>query len=421
MQRDCSSSGSEHGMVTCHALSASATHPLDSWILDSGATCHMCNDKGLFAEFVSLKSPLVGDGHILQAIGRGKVSMQMKLSGRKRSKCKLHDVLHVPKLSYNLFSVSKAAEAGKVTRFNESGCQILGAKQRLIATGTRVGSLYYLGHQTSSHQVHAVTNGSQEKNEDVWHRHYGHLGMRNLRKLAKDNLVDDFDYDTTKEVSFCEPCANGKHHRSSFPTSGAKRAEEPLGLVHSDVCGKMGEKSLSGSEYFLTFVDDKTCHVWVYILKHKYQVFEQFLEWKALVKRSTGCRLKALCTHNGGEFTSTEFKDCLKREGIQHELSVPKTPEQNGVAERLNRTLVESVRSMLSDAKLPQKFWAEALSTAVYLQNRSPTKAVTGMTPFEAWSGEKPGRNFMQKPKSVSCWATALRRRDIDYMTQAVQ
>ena len=99
--------------------------------MDSGATCHMCNDKGLFAEFVSLKSPLEGDGHVLQAIGRGKVSMQMKLSGWKRSKCRLHDVLYVPKLSYNLFSVSKAAEAGKVTRFNESGCQILGAKQQL--------------------------------------------------------------------------------------------------------------------------------------------------------------------------------------------------------------------------------------------------------------------------------------------------
>ena len=178
----------------------------------------------------------------------------------------------------------------------------------------------------------------------------------------------------------------------------------------------MGEKSLSGSEYFLTFIDDKTRHVWVYILKHKYQVFERFLEWKALVERSTGRKLKALRTDNGGEFTSTEFKDCLKREGIRHELSVPKTPEQNGVAERLNRTLVESVRSMLSDAKLPQKFWAEALSTAVYLRNRSPTKAVTEMTPFEAWSREKPGvghlrvlrtptwprmrgRNLTQKPK----------------------
>ena len=85
----------------------------------------------------------------------------------------------------------------------------------------------------------------QEKKEDVWHRRYGHLGVRNLRKLAKDNLVNDFDYDISKEISFCEPCTNGKHHRSSFLTSGAKRAGEPVGLVHGDVCG-IGEKSLSG-------------------------------------------------------------------------------------------------------------------------------------------------------------------------------
>ena len=109
---------------------------------------------------------------------------------------------------------------------------------------------------------------------------------------------------------------NGEHHWSSFPTSGTKRAGKPLGLVHSDVCGKMGEKSLSRSEYFLSFVG----HMWVYILNHKYQVFERFLEWKALVERSTGRKLKALRTDNGGEFTSTEFNDYLKREGIQREL-----------------------------------------------------------------------------------------------------
>ena len=97
-----------------------------------------------------------------------------------------------------------------------------------------------------------------------------------------------------------------------------------------------------------------------------------------------------MCTDNGGEYTSARFEELLKCEGIRHERTIPRTPEQNGVAERMNRTLVEMVRSMLSDAKLPQRFWAEALSTAVYLSNRSPTKAVQGMTPFEAWTKEKP-------------------------------
>ena len=129
--------------------------------------------------------------------------------------------------------------------------------------------------------------------------------------------------------------------------------------------------------------------MWVYFLKKKDQVFEKFLEWKTMVEKETGKNLKALCTDTGGEFTSSKFEAYLKS-GVRHELTIPKTPEQNGVAERMNRTLVEATRSMLSNANLPPKFWAEALSNAAYLQKRSPTKVVKGMTPQEAWTGAKP-------------------------------
>ena len=107
-------------------------------------------------------------------------------------------------------------------------------------------------------------------------------------------------------------------------------------------------------------------------------------------------RLKILHTDNGGEYTSKEFGDYLKAEGIRHELIIPKPPEQNEVAERLNRTLVKSVQSMLSDAQLPRKFWAEALSTAVFLRNQSSTSTVPGMTPFQAWSGKMPSMNNLR-------------------------
>ena len=137
-------------------------------------------------------------------------------------------------------------------------------------------------------------------------------------------------------------------------------------------------------------MDDKTHYTWVYFLKSKNEVFSKILEWKALVERMSDYQLKILRMDNGGEYTSMEFSDYLKAEGIRHEFTVPKTPEQNGVAKRLNRTLIESVRSMLVDAQLPHKFWAEALSTVVYLRNRSSTSTATGMTPFQAWSGKKP-------------------------------
>ena len=149
----------------------------------------------------------------------------------------------------------------------------------------------------------------------------------------------------------------------------------------------MNAKSLSGAEYFLTFIDDKTHYIWVYVLKHKHEVYTRFLERKSMVERSTGRKLKTLHTDNGGE---CRVKSYLRTEGVRHELTVPKTPEQNGIAERMNRTLVESVRSMLADAQLPHKFWVEVLSTAVYLRNRSPTVGVQDVTPYEAWTGGKP-------------------------------
>ena len=124
-----------------------------------------------------------------------------------------------------------------------------------------------------------------------------------------------------------------------FPNSGAKRADEPLGLAHNDSCGKITPKSAGGAEYFLTFTDDKTRYVWVYALKQKGEVFSKFCEWKALVEKSSGHKLKTLRTDNGGEFMSNEFQDQLKAEGVKHELTVPETPEQNGVAECQNRTL----------------------------------------------------------------------------------
>ena len=127
----------------------------------------------------------------------------------------------------------------------------------------------------------------------------------------------------------------------------------------------------------------------MYILKTKDQVFDCFLEWKALVEKATKKKVRTLRTDNGGEYTSTKFANYLKAEGIRHELTIPKTPEQNGVAERLNRTLVEMARSMLLDAKLSKKLWAEAIATAVYLKNRSPTKALK-TTPYEAWHGTTP-------------------------------
>ncbi len=189
---------------------------------------------------------------------------------------------------------------------------------------------------------------------EVWHKRYGHLNGQSLRQLASEELVDGFDHDGLKQIVFCEPCTIGKHHRSPFPVGGGTRAEKPLDLVHSDVCGKLNVKSVGGAEYFLTFIDDFSRYIWVFFLKRKDEMFSLFLGWKAMVDRVTGQQFKVLRSDNGGEYKSNRFVEYLRSEGVRHELTVPKNPQQNGVAERCNRTLVEMTRSMLSGSGLLQ-------------------------------------------------------------------
>ena len=138
-------------LIATHALQAGSA---GNWIVDSGATCHMCSNKKMFMDLKPLEEPMevtLGDGHTLQAVGRGVVSLKMKLPSGVTRKCNVQDVLYVPALSYNLLSVSQAAERGKVTGFNDSGCQISGSHGRLIAKATRVGSLYYLDCEVCQH------------------------------------------------------------------------------------------------------------------------------------------------------------------------------------------------------------------------------------------------------------------------------
>ena len=392
------------GLVTQALAADVCDKSSELWIVDSGATCHMCKNKNLFNDFVELTNPAevqLGDGKVLNATGRGTVTVFTVLAGGKHKKCELRDVLFVPKLSYNLLSVAKATEAGCFVNFEGSVCKISrGGDGVTIAVANKVGCLYHLDFKREIERS-SVANASREM---LWHQRYGHLGAPGMKKLAADELVTGFDFNPNSDLDFCEACVNGKLHRCSFPTGGAKRAHEPLGLVHSDLCGKITPKSSGGAEYFLTLTDDKTRYVWVYVLKTKDETFTKFCEWKASVENSSGYKLKTLRTDNGGEYVSNEFKNFLKAEGVRHELTVPKTPQQNGVAERLNRTLVESVRSMLVQAKLPQKFWVEAINTAVYLRNRSPTKAVDGATPFEAWTEVKPDVTHL---RSFGCTAYA--------------
>uniref|UniRef100_A0A1X7VFZ3 GAG-pre-integrase domain-containing protein n=1 Tax=Amphimedon queenslandica TaxID=400682 RepID=A0A1X7VFZ3_AMPQE len=176
-------------------------------------------------------------------------------------------------LSFNLLSVSKAVERGNSVQFGKSSCIIRDPNHRPIAVAEKIG-LYQVN--TTPVYVNSATSCQETTKEDIWHDRFGHLNVRIVQKLAKENLVCDFDFTPTNEIQFCESCLDGKPHRSAFPSHSETRAKEPLELVHSDICGKVNSKTLSGAEYLLTFINDFTRYVWIYVLKQKSEAFEKF-------------------------------------------------------------------------------------------------------------------------------------------------
>ena len=169
-----------------------------------------------------------------------------------------------------------------------------------------------------------------------------------------------------------------------------KQHISPSKLYTGDRCGPLNVDSVGGSKFVLTFTDDYTRYVTVYFIKSKSELLSMFVEYVTMMENETDLRVRAIRTGDtGGEYTSQYFKKFCADKGIAHQLTNPNTPEQNGVSESLNRTLIESARSMLIHAKMPSKFWAEAVNTAVYLHNRSPTSPLKEKTPFESWFRKK--------------------------------
>ena len=384
----------------------------ESWILDSGATRHMSNDVNSFVKLIDLKVPLemkVGDGRIIKATGIGNVVLNV--SSNNNCALTLKNALFVPKLKYNLVSIGQLSKEGYSVNFIDDSCKIMTSTGGFLASGEKVGELYCLCNVN----IESLYTGNVDGIQDLWHKRFCHINGEGLKKLVNENLVTGIDANEFKNINFCEPCAFGKNHRLPFPKKSSRRAQETLELIHSDVCGKISVPSLGGKNYFVTFIDDCTRFVWVYLMKTKDEVYQIFREWKSAVEIQTGKKVKGLRSDNGGEYTSDQFKSFLRSEGVKHELTVPRSPEQNGTSERMNRTLVEAVRTMIHDANLPKKFWGEAISTAVYVRNRSPTSALVGMTPYEALNGVKPDVKHLRSFGCVAyCHVSKELRRKLD-------
>lgn len=225
-----------------------------------------------------------------------------------------------------------------------------------------------------------VVKGKTETN--LWHLRYGNLSVNGLKILVQKNMV--IGLPKINELDLCEGCIYGKQIRKSFPVGKSWRVTGCLKLVHAELCGPMKTASLVEVGIFFMFTDDYNSFSWVYFLKFKSETFENFKKFKAYVKNQSGNKIKTLCTDRGGEFLSNDFNVLCDEKGIRRELIAPYTPEQNGVTEQKNRTVVEMAQSLLKAKDLPDDFWGEAVATAVYLLNISPTKVVWNTTPLEA-------------------------------------
>lgn len=256
--------------------------------------------------------------------------------------------------------------------------------------GSLVGKLYQLDCEPAP--VEDVSVVCERSNDmDLWHQQLGHLNGQRLSDIAQNKLATGIKLPKAMKLSLCEGCVEGKMHRKPFKSVGDIRPTRKLQLVHIDVCGPMQTRSIGGQNNFVTFIDDYSQCCAVYFLKQKSEVFDKFKEFEAIVTNECGHSIGTLRTDNGGEYLSRESEAYLRSKGIRHELTIAHTPEQNGVAERMNRTLLESARAMIAHAGLPTNYWAEAVATAAYLRNRTTTSALKeNKTPYEKWYERKP-------------------------------
>lgn len=373
--------------------------------MDSGCTAHMCGDDTLtnFDDSTIGKVNLASKSSI-DIKGKGSISLISDFDGKTKNVI-INDALHVPELRTNLLSVGKLCDKGFKVIFEADSATVI--DQDLTATlraDRHRNGLYYLRTTTFKDDVNPESpneTSAELSSAEIWHRKMGHLNYRDLMKCHRDGTVRGMKLEKCHEIITCTICAQGKMTKAPFPKR-SERSSDILEIVHSDVCGPMRTESIGKSKYFVTFIDDASRWCEVRFVRHKGEVLQIFKEYKAFVENQTGKKIKNLQSDNGKEYMNDEFDSFLKENGIGRRLTVTHTPEQNGIAERKNRTLLDTTRCLMLQSSLPTYLWAEAVNTANYILNRCPTSCHNGRTNFEVWKGQVPdASNFQEFGREV--------------------
>ncbi|KAJ9529996.1 hypothetical protein QJQ45_023288, partial [Haematococcus lacustris] len=371
------------------------------WLADSGASHHITPDRSLLHDFQAVEQP------VSLALGKNTARLVAHGVGNVRlvsesGQCfTLRGVLWAPDAAANYLSTVVADLAGWRVVQEGGGIRIEDRANpaRFCVKGALVGRSYLIRCSAEPAVVaceppataHAVTAETPQ----LLHERLGHLSYGAMADLIGKGMVSGVSISAAQckaaGSGVCPGCAAGKMHRRVADTlpSLAPPVKGVLDLVHTDVCGPFHVASVGGYSYVVTFLDEYSGLSLVECVKAKSDVPGVIISTVQWLETQSGRRLKALRSDNGTEYINQEVMAFLASKGIQHQRSAPYSPEQNGSAERLNRTMIEKVRCMLYTAGLPARLWTEAVRTANHLRNLSPMRG-KGATPWELFFGVKP-------------------------------
>ncbi|KAG7536932.1 Integrase catalytic core [Arabidopsis suecica] len=355
--------------------------PSDSSIvIDSGASHHMISNANLLNNIEpALGNVIIANGDKVPIKGIGNLRVFDKNS----------KAFYMPKFTSNLLSVKRATkDLNCYAIFGPNDVYFQDIETgKLIGEGGSKGELYVLEGISSSSSSSPISFKSHlgVSFNVIWHARLGHPHFRALKLM-----LPSISFDHTS----CEACILGKHCKSVFPKSSTIY-ENCFDLVHSDVWTSPCV-SRDNNKYFVTFIDEKSKYTWITLLPSKDRVFDAFINYQNYVTNQFNAKIKVLRTDNGGEYTSHKLKEHLNKSGILHQTSCPYTPQQNGVAERKNRHLMEVARSMMFHTSVPRRYWGDAVMTACYLINRTPTKVLGDLSPFEVLNNTRPSIDHLR-------------------------
>lgn len=390
----------------------------DSWYADSGASSHMVKNAFLFESYEDFEYDhdiTLGNGSKLQAKGQGTIKFVSCLPNGRTIVFYLKNVKYVPGITTNLVSVGEAALNGANVAFEGCECTFLYNKHAIIkGHKSKINGLFKLNIEPQINGTAMIIK--ENRNLEEWHRTLAHIDSKRISDMAKNKIVDGINV-VEKEISKpeCGSCPLGKGVQSSHPPSKRERATVVGQVVHADLVGPSAVTSIGGNKYMLLLTDEASTFRKAYFLKGKNEVADNIQDYVSCIESETGHKLRRLCTDQGSEFVNDKVKTILDLEHAVLTTSTAYTPEQNGIAERSNRTVIEAARTLLVTSKLSEGLWAEAVNSAIYILNRTTNSVQKYKTPFELWYNRKPniahiqefGREIhvLEKPRKSSKWS----------------